>query len=210
MVCILSFAALFLLAPKLPLSVQRSLSILPLPVDAAAQADAKASTEWRIRMWQALLPEVARHLWIGKGFTASPADYYLAAESVRRGYSQDYELTILSGDYHNGPLSIIIPFGIWGSLAFLAFVVAALRLLYRNYQYGDPGLVRINTFLFSYFITKLIIFLAVYGAIHADIVTFAGLAGLSISLNGGVASPGASTSFAEKDPEIVGRIPSRV
>ena len=137
-------------------------------------------------MWQMLTPEISQHFWAGKGYTASATDYYLAVESVRRGYSQDYEMMILSGDYHNGSLSIIIPFGIWGVLAFLAFVIAALRLLYLNYRHGDPALQRINTFLLSFFITKLIIFIGVYGAIHQDIVLFAGIVGLSVSLNGGV------------------------
>jgi hypothetical protein len=93
---------------------------------------------------------------------------------------------ILSGDYHSGPLSILIPFGIWGVLVFLAFIVSALRVLYRNHQYGDLVLQKINAFLLSFFITKLIMFVGVFGAIHQDIAVFAGIVGLSVSLNGGV------------------------
>jgi choline-glycine betaine transporter len=93
---------------------------------------------------------------------------------------------ILSGDYHNGPLSVLIPFGIWGVLAFLAFVIAALRLLYLNFRYGEDALRRINTFLLSFFITKIFMFMTVFGAIHLDIAVFAGIVGLSVSLNGGM------------------------
>jgi hypothetical protein len=184
--CVLTFVAMIPLVQRLPLSVQRSLSVLPLPVSPVARSDAQASTEWRLRMWQLLTPEISHHFWAGKGYTASATDYYLATESVRRGLSPDYEAMILSCDYHNGPLSIIIPFGIWGVLAFLAFVIAALRVLYLNYRHGDPALQRINTFLFSYYVVKLIFFLLVFGAIHSDIITFAGIVGLSISINGGV------------------------
>jgi O-antigen ligase len=211
---VLMFAGLIPLAQKLPLSVQRSLSVLPLPVNPAARADAKGSTEWRVKMWQALAPEIPQHYWLGKGYTASAADYYLAQESVRRGLSSDHELTILSGDYHNGPLSILIPFGIWGVLAFLAFTIAALRVLYLNHRDGDPALQRINTFLFSYFIAKLVFFFTVFGALHIDIATFLGVVGLSISLNGGVvrerrrsAAPWA-TLIDESKPSPINPVPA--
>src|SRR5262249_48878918 len=36
----------------LPLNVQRTLSVLPLPVDPLAKADAQASSEWRIKIWK--------------------------------------------------------------------------------------------------------------------------------------------------------------
>jgi len=183
---ILGFAALIPLVQKLPLSVQRSLSILPLPVSAVARADAQGSSEWRLEMWRVLTPEIYKYFWLGKGFSINPTDQYLALQAVRRGLTADYEMMILSGDYHSGPLSVLIPFGIWGVLAFLAFVVAALRLLYRNYRYGDAALQKINTFLLSFFVTKIIMFVGVFGAIHLDIAVFAGIVGMSVSLNGGI------------------------
>lgn len=186
---ILGFVALIPLVQKLPLSIQRSLSVLPLPVSAVARIDAAQSTEWRLEMWRVLTPEIPKYFWLGKGFTASATDYYLVQESVKRGLSRDFEMMILSGDYHNGPLSILIPFGIWGLLAFLAFLVAATRVLYRNYRYGDPLLRRINTLLFSFFVAKLIFFLGVFGAIHLDMAIFAGIVGLSVSINGGMCQP---------------------
>jgi len=152
-----------------------------------AKADAQASTEWRVQMWRVLIPEIPKYLWLGKGFTASATDYYLAQESVRRGLTRDFETMIISGDYHNGPLSILIPFGISGVITFIAFIVAALRVLYCNYRYGDPALWRMNVFFFSYFIAKLTFFLFVYGAIHTDIAQFVGIVGMSVSLNGGLA-----------------------
>jgi choline-glycine betaine transporter len=98
-------------------------------------------------------------------------------------------MMILSGDYHSGPFSLLIPFGIWGVLAFLAFIILALRVLYRNYRHGDAGLLRINTFLLSYFVAKLVFFLGVFGAIHLDVAVFAGIVGLSVSFNGGMCQP---------------------
>ena len=153
-------------------------------------------------MWEVLKPEIPRYFWVGKGFTANATDYYLTQEMVRRGMVKDYEVTILAGDYHNGPLSILIPFGIWGVLAFLWFTVASLQVLYRNYRNGDPQLQRINTFLFSYFLAKLAFFITIFGAIHLDMLTFVSIVGLSISLNGGVRSRKTITETTAPEPEL--------
>ena len=75
--------------------------------------------------------------------------------------------------------------GVWGALAFLFLIGAGFRLLWNNYRYGDPALRNVNTFLISSFIAKAIMFVGVFGAIHSDIATFAGLLGLSIAINGG-------------------------
>ena len=182
----LGFAVLIPTAQHLPLSVQRSLSVLQIPVSAAAQFDADGSTRWRKEMWELVSLDIPRYFWVGKGFTANATDYYLTQEMVKRHMVKDYEATILAGDYHNGPLSILIPFGIWGVLAFLWFVIASLQVLYRNYRHGAPQLQRINTFLFSYFLAKVLFFLTVFGAIHLDLLAFVGIVGLSVSLNGGV------------------------
>lgn len=180
-------AVLFPFTDRLPMSVQRSISFLPVNVNPVARLDAQASTEWRLNMWRVLWPEVPRYLWLGKGFTASPTDYYLAQESVRRGLAQDSDVSVIAGDYHSGPLSLLIPFGIWGFLGFLAFAVAGGRVLYRNYRYGDPDLHGINTFLLAVYLARMGFFLGVFGAVSSDLVTFAGAVGLSIGLNGGMA-----------------------
>lgn len=185
---ILGLAVLLPFTQRLPLSVQRSLSVLPLvEVDAAVRANARESTEWRLKMWEVLVPQIPRYLWLGKGHSASEADYYLASESVKRGLARDYEMSLVAGDYHNGPLTIILPFGIWGCLAFLAFLIAGLRVLHGNYRHGDPALKSANTLLFSLFLAKIVFFLSVYGVLHSDLPTLAGLVGLSVSLNGGLA-----------------------
>jgi O-antigen ligase len=183
----LLFAILIPFAQKLPLSVQRTLSILPITVHPAARADAQGSTEWRLQMWRTLTPEIPKYFFLGKGYTATATDYYLMAESAKRFLVNDWENSAMAGDYHNGFLSVIIPFGIWGVMAFLAFFVAGFRVLYLNFRHGDPALKNINTVLLSMFIARFIFFCTVYGAIHLDFLTFAGLVGMSVSLNGGVA-----------------------
>ncbi len=62
-------------------------------------------------------------------------------------------------------------------------------MVYQNYQFGDPALHHTNTFLFAYFVVKVVFFFAVFGSLYSDLPVFLGLLGLSISLNGGVAKP---------------------
>lgn len=197
---VLVFVALIPIARSLPLSVQRSLTMLPIDVDPAAIADAKASSDWRLQMWQVLVPEIPKYLWVGKGYTASPADYYFAMESSRRGLAKDYEVSLVAGDYHNGPLSLLIPFGIWGVIAFIGFVWSSLKVLYLNYRNGPPELKLINTFLLSAFIGRIIFFFSVFGAISIDLLLMVGLVGLGISMNGGVARKPVQVAVPEPAP----------
>jgi O-antigen ligase len=188
---------------RLPVSVQRTLSFLPLNVDRIARLDAQATVEWRLEMWRIVWAEVPRYLWLGKGYAMSPSDQYLADAGVRRGIYEQTEPALVMGNYHSGPLTLLIPFGIWGALGFVWFSLAALRVLYRNYRYGDPALRTVNTFLFAYMITRLGTFYTVYGDFSTDMMNFAGVMGLAVSLNGGVASPESSVEESvEASPAV--------
>ena len=97
--------------------------------------------------------------------------------------------TLLVGNYHNGPLSILIPFGIYGAIAFVWFLAAGLRVLHRNWKFGSPALQNVNTLLLAVFVARTINFFCIFGSLHSDIAVFAGLLGLSVALNGVAASP---------------------
>ena len=173
-------------AEKLPLSVQRSLSFLPIQVHPTARQDAQGTLEWRLQMWRVVLPEVPQYLWVGKGYTFSSTDFLLTQEAIRRGMFTLYEDTLVSGNYHNGILSLLVPFGLAGSLAFATFCLAGWRVLNRNYLYGSPDFKRINTFLIAFFTARLLFYLVFYGQFDLDLMVFTGLVGMSIALNGGV------------------------
>ena len=172
-----------LFAARLPLAIQRSLAVLPfIQIDPIARMGAQASSEWRLEMWREIIPQIPQYLLVGKGYTFSAAEQAL----IGRG---NIEGTELVGDYHNGPLSVILTFGIFGSIAFVWLMVAGIRVFYQNYQFGDPAYHNINVFLLAYFVVKVIFFFTVFGGLYADLPLFMGLIGLSISLNGGVAKP---------------------
>jgi O-antigen ligase len=171
---------------RLPLTIQRTLSFLPLPIDPIAQASADASTEWRIRMWKNVLPQIPNYLLLGKGYSINAADLAMASNAAMESGTFGSEI---AGDYHNGPLSLIIPFGIFGVIAFVWFLWAGIKVLRQNYHYGDPALAYVNRFLLSIFIAKIVFFFTIFGGFSGDLVYFTGLVGISICINGGVAEP---------------------
>jgi hypothetical protein len=186
-------------AQKLPLMVQRSISFLPGKFDWVARDSASGSMEWRLEMWRELLPEVPRCLLRGKGWTFDARDFFTAVETGEAGNS--LAGTILVGNYHNGPLSIVIPFGIYGAIAFVWFLAAGLRVLHRNWKLGAPALQSVNALLLAVFASQAIFFFFCFGSLHSDIAIFAGLLGLGVALNGAGASV-AQTAQLTADLEL--------
>jgi O-antigen ligase len=189
---LIAFAGLIALAMLLPFTdqlprpVQRSLTFLPVKVDPAIRRDAQGSTEWRVQMWQALVPDLPKYLWLGKGYALHPLDLYLTQEAMRRSLVPQYQGALVAGDYHSGPLSVYIPFGSFGALAFLVFLGVSIRALYRNYRYGDPEMRNINRFLLAYFCARAFFYLFAFGSFNMDLYQFTGIMGLSVALNHGV------------------------
>ncbi len=193
---ILGVAAVVPLARHLPYTVQRAIAFLPIDVSPEVRLDVNSSSDWRLDMWKALLPKVPEHFWLGRGLGIQASEQAMSAYEVRAGYEQSYYWAILSADYHNGPLSVAIPFGIWGLAGFLWFAWAAGRLLYRNYRYGDPHVRLLNSFLLAAYAARLIVFCAVTGGFYSEFMSFTGLAGLSVALNGGMCQPAPAPSPA--------------
>lgn len=172
---------------KLPLTIQRSLSFLPLEVDPVAKASAEASTAWRVKMWQTVAPMVPQYLILGKGYAIKSSD--LQMSTLEMNASSGTEGAVLASDYHNGPLSVIIPLGIFGVIGFVWFLGAGFNVLLKNLRHGNPEVRLLNVFLISSFSAHVLCFITVFGSFYSDLVMFTGLVGLSVSLNGGVCAP---------------------
>ena len=175
-------------ADRLPLVAQRALSFLPGRFDSIALASARTTIGWRVEMWKQVLPEVPKHLFHGKGYALDPTDLYLAAQSERRFQSEYSGVTIVAGDYHNGPLSILIPFGIYGMIAFLWFLLAGVRALYRNFKFASPAYRTVNGLLLAAFVARAFFFFVGFGSLYSDMPYFTGLLGMGVALNGADAS----------------------
>jgi O-antigen ligase len=177
------------LVHKMPLTIQRSLAFLPLDIDPVAKMSADVSTEWRLRIWREVIPTIPQYLILGKGYAINAAEQQLVRTASTFSQSNSGQEHMLTGDYHNGPLSVIIPLGIFGAIGFVWFLIAGIRLLLNNYRHGDPALRLINTFLLAYFLMRVIFFFAVFGSLYLDLMMFTGIVGLSVCLNGGMRRP---------------------
>lgn len=173
-------------ADRLPEGVQRSLSFLPVKVDPVVREDADSTVKWRVEMWREVTPDILKYFWLGKGYGFDQTDVYVATQMAVSGLTPDYVPFILLGLYHEGGLSVIIPFGVLGAIAFLWFLGAGWWALWRNYRFGAPELTTANTFLLTYFTVRLLFFFFIFGALEFDLMYFTGALGLSVALNGGV------------------------
>ena len=182
-VFLLAGALLIPNADKLPLVVQRTMSFLPLHLNPVVEMSAQGSSNWRLQMWQELLPDVPKYFFAGKGFAIDPTELAFAEQNTMR-FGLGYGGSKAAGDYHNGPLSLVIPLGVWGVIGFIWFCIAAVKYLHHQYRYGNAELHRINTFLLAYFLARLVLFIFVFGGFFSDLFIFTGLIGFSVSLNG--------------------------
>ncbi len=200
--------ALFSFSDRLPMAAQRAVSFLPVKVAPDVKADADYSAEWRFQMWGVLVPQIPKYLLLGKGYRIDPEELYLADLAVTRGEAMTSEFSMVAGEYHSGPLSTIIPLGLWGAIGFLWLLGAGVKVLYQNYRYGDPALHRINAFFLAFFIAQIILFFAVFGAFDSRLVIFTGLLGISVSINGGVRKPARIPArAAQQETVVAGSVP---
>jgi len=184
----LTLVLIVALLPKMPLNVQRAFAFLPLEVDPAASVSAENSSEWRLQMWKAVWPEVPNYLLLGKGLGFPEADFEAITNAGLSARSPDQWMwAVITGDFHNGPLSVILTFGIWGLIAFVWMHLAGLRALIRNYRYGDPELRTVNTCMLTVFFVQMVVFWFIFGAMYSETIIFVSFIGFSVAINGGVA-----------------------
>ena len=206
----IGMAAMFLIVPlasKLPLTAQRAVAFLPLSIDPQVERDTKESWAWRVEMWKGLLPQIPQHLLLGKGYGFSAGDFqFMGRDSAFRNVDPSQQALALSSDYHNGWLSVLLTFGIWGMIAFIWFAATGINVLYCNYRYGDPELRTVNAFLLAAFVVRFLLFMSVSGlGLNVDLCYFVGWLGLNVSLNGGVCRRPAFQPVAAQEPPALRR-----
>jgi hypothetical protein len=113
---------------ELPRTMQRALSWLPGDWDQDAVADAEQSSQWRFEMWAWAWNDeriMRDRIW-GQGFGLSIDDMNLIAASMMAGQGgsnllggSDREQFMITGTFHNGPLSAIKYIGAVGLALYL-------------------------------------------------------------------------------------------
>jgi hypothetical protein len=190
-------------ADKLPYPIQRTISFIPyVPVDPFVRNDAMGSTYWRLEMWSVLMDDLPQYLLIGKGYVINPTDLYMLEHSMMRGFLESFEGALIAGDYHSGPLSVLVNFGIPGALAWLVFCVISLRAFVRNFRYGEERWRNLNGLLLALYAGKIVFFFFIFGDFALQLYEFTGLLGLSIAINGGVREKPATPRPVVKVPTL--------
>jgi hypothetical protein len=191
-------------AHKLPFTFQRALSVIPmLQLDPTAVMDADGSKKWREEIWADTWPKVPQYLLLGKGYALTAEDQQMMglgtfANTTEAAMDKSFNSLAISSDYHNGPLSTLMPFGIWGAIGILWLMGATLYVLFRNYKYGDLELKTVNTYLLVTGITSIIGFFFIFGAYSDAIGGYTKLVGFSIALNWAICGPKAQTQVVHR------------
>ena len=208
MIGMLGIVLIIPFSSRLPFTFQRTLAFLPLNLSTEARESAEGSLEWRVEMWKALLPQIQQHLLLGEGYAISMEDVQMLGRDVAfRPIDASQQGMALAHDYHNGPISVVLPFGIWGVIALLWFMSAGFPVMYRNFRYGDPALRTINTFMWVHYIYVCFKFLIFGGVLDSNMMMFTGDLGLSIALNGGVCRPAPQPAREKRALDLVKPFP---
>jgi hypothetical protein len=125
---------------QLPRTMQRALSWLPGDWDPVAVADAEGSSQWRFEMWGWAWNDdrILRDRTWGQGFGLSLDDMNLIANSLVAGQGgasmlggSDRENFMITGSFHNGPLSTIKYIGVVGLMLYYPLMCYMAFLAWR-------------------------------------------------------------------------------
>jgi hypothetical protein len=125
---------------QLPKTMQRALSWLPGDWDEATVAGAQDSSRWRFEMWEWAWNDeriIRNRIW-GQGFGLSIDDMNLIAASLMAGEGggsrlggSDRENFMITGAFHNGPLSTIKYIGVVGLCLYYPLMCYMALLAWR-------------------------------------------------------------------------------
>ena len=125
---------LFVIAilPVLPIVAQRSLSFLPLAkeriTDPMMLRAAQGSIDWRIDIWKMAWENVPRYLLIGRGLTFDVTGWaWLQAAAYKTT-----EFNYANHNYHSGPLSLLVDFGLPGFICATGFMISVVVQAWRG------------------------------------------------------------------------------
>ncbi len=161
--------------PSLPSPAQRVLTIIPFArVNPIVRLDAEFSSRWRLRIWEeALRSEVRPHLLVGRGMCFDPNR--LIPQFGRHVdewvETQNY---VTNGNFHSGPLSSLVSFGLPGFLCLLVFMISSVvkHLRIQRMEWHDPTLRHIHLVFTCYFVYFSVAFYLIYGDLSHFMVRY--------------------------------------
>jgi len=118
------FIALLFITPDLSPSMQRTVSFIPfLQVDSEVALRAQGSTDFRVDMWKDYcIPAISDYLWIGRGMASEIMEFAWLQASWYGSAEFFYHMH----RYHSGPFSLLLDFGLVGTISFTLFFLLAI------------------------------------------------------------------------------------
>lgn len=196
--CSACLVILYLFAIDLPLSAQRAISWLPyIDVNATASGDAGGTVDWRLRLWHEAARDIPDYWLIGKGFSYNKANFIASLIS-----NDDLRWALLTGSYHNGWLSMLLCTGVIGALFCLTIMGGSIWRHWKRHraEWNNSALKRFHGVFLASLIANVVVFVVVYGDVHASFPgIFFNLAVLETLLGTDLAAT--RTSDEEESPE---------
>jgi hypothetical protein len=119
------------------------------------------STEWRLVIWEYILEHLKEYFIIGQGLTFSSSEL----SYLQNVDPNSISAAILTKNYHNGPLSMLIVFGIGGAVVLLFLMLYYYKLIkiIRFSNMDSNNKINGLTVFCAYSLTTFITFLVFYG-----------------------------------------------
>ncbi len=187
----------------LPLAAQRTLTFLPGKWSPIVVQDATWSTQGRFKWWKDIVEnDVIKNWWLGDGFGASLSE--LSSLDVRRSSE---ESVMVSGSFHNGPLTTIRYAGIFGLILFYTLMITSAVAAVRHVRLcRNSPLLPVAIYLAIQLIWFPVHFTLVFGSYNADFpqqIFLAGLLRLVIRLTSESTSPSSALTPASQNVGLV-------
>jgi hypothetical protein len=170
-------------AREFPLSVQRTLSLLPgIEVDSVAEDDGRATFNGRLVMRRVGWEVAPNYLWRGRGFGFNP-NVVPSPEYDPYGYIRQY---LELGHFYNGFVGLLVNAGIPGLTFCYVFLLAmsrhALKVLNHLRRYGcNDNLSRLSCVLAANWLARVVFFTFLHGDAQFTMLEFGLPAGLLLA-----------------------------
>lgn len=173
LVALVLVGIIYSVSDSLPISMQRAVSWLPnINISSAALGDADQTVDWRLDVWRAAIQYIPEYFWIGKGL-AFDGDALVAAK-MGDGTWDPISWALIEGAYHNGYLSLLLLFGIFGLILGIALLVTVLGRMIRfnNRHWKNQSLKRCYQAFLASLTATVMVYLTVYGDVAAVFPNF--------------------------------------
>ena len=117
---------LILASPYFSPGIQRAVSFVPfVQVDQVVAIDAQTSIEWRLEIWNYGWAKFDQYWLIGRGVAFDVYEFIASIGNALGMGLQSTYFAYLGHVYHSGPVTLLIDYGLPGTVLFLGFMISA-------------------------------------------------------------------------------------